>query len=130
MLVKVELMNMSSDPQYVSSSGWTSARLVNAEDATKCGGDGKALYDLEGKRVTAEMLQDVETRHTKNGACNYEYHTGTFDIPDGMALVQKHHLNICTRDKPVYQAWVVNQGSLKALYEQRAAEYTKLAAVL
>jgi len=127
MKIKVELMNMESDPGYVLSNGYTDAILVSAEDAARCGGDSDALFDLEGEQITVGMLEDVETRTAHTGALNYRTTTGVFDAPDGKVVVQKNYEDICTSDGVYSSAWVVEPQSLRSLYEERAAEYARLA---
>ena len=127
MKVRIELMHMWSKPGYRRSSGYTEAILVSAEDAARCGGDSDALFDLYGEAIAADMLEDIETRTTHVGALNYRIVTGVFDVPDNKVVVQKRCKDICTRDDVLYSAWVVKPNSLCALYEERGAEYTRLA---
>lgn len=128
MQVKIELMEMSSDPGYRPSSGATWALLVDADAAAQRGGDSGALYDLGGESIETEMLSDAETRHSKNGACNYRVVAGTFDVPDGKVVVQQKELDICTRDVIERCAWVVDPAnSLRELYTGRARENADLA---
>ena len=127
MKVKVELMNMDSDPGYVPSSGHTDAVLVSAEDAARCGGDSDALFDLGGDQITVEMLEDVEKRTARTGVLNYHTTTGVFDVTEGKVVVQKNYENICTSNGASYNAWIVEPQSLRKLYEKRAAAYKRLA---
>ena len=127
MKVAIKLMNMSSKPGYVPSSGWTEAILVTAEAAADCCGFTDALWELEGTNIKKDNLQDVKlTTHTQ-GVCHYRTISGSFDVPDGMAVVQNELISISTRDQVYRHSWVVAEESLVVLYRERSVMYEKLA---
>lgn len=119
-------MTMSSDPGYVPSSGWTEAILVSADAVADCAGEEEALWLIEGEKITPEDLEDVKVSTRRRGVCNYEYSKGIMKVPEGMAVVQKEMIDICTRDQVYRRAWIVNEESLVELYRQRAKRYKEL----
>lgn len=108
-MVTVKLMTMDSDHGYVPSYGYCEAFMFPVELVAKYEGN-EAIYMLcdehEGQEVTLDMLTDVQTQTWKSGACNYVERTGKLAVPDGMAVVQKQYVNICTRDDVDRWGWV------------------------
>ena len=126
-MIAIKLMTMGSEPGYVLSRGWTDARLVSADDAADCAGDEESLQSLEGPYITKDDLQDVKLSTQVQGVCHYQYTTGTFEVPVGMAVVQCEMIDVCTNNQVYSRAWIVNEESLSTLYQERAERYTELA---
>jgi hypothetical protein len=127
--VGVEHWRMHSDPGYRSSSGAADVHLVPEDDAASASGSNKALYDLAKRheRVDPEEFLDAEPVEWRRGVCNYKGVRGVLEVPEGLVAVQITYSNISTQDGPKYWAEVLNEGSLVALYKERARKYLRLA---
>lgn len=115
-MVTVELMTMDSKPGYHPSYGWTKAFLFPEELVEKYdGGDASYLLceENEGKPVTLDMLTDVRTESYTSGALQYLVRKGTFNVPEGMVVVQQHYADICTRNEVDQRGWVAKSEVVK-----------------
>lgn len=114
-MVTVELMTMDSKPGYHPSYGWTIAFLFPEELVAKYEGRD-ALYLLceenQGQPVTLDMLTDVKTEKT-SGVLRYLVRKGTFNVPEGMVVVQQHYADICTRSEVDQRGWVAKDENVK-----------------
>jgi len=125
--VAVTLMKMWSDPGYRPSTGWQVALLVEATVAADCAAEENALWELDGTEITADDLLDAKISEERSGVCTYSYTEGMYSVPAGKLVIQKSKEDICTNDEAHLNAWIVDEASLHALYEERAKRYKRLA---
>lgn len=128
MKVAIKLMEMSSDEGYKPSSGYKKAILAPAAEVAACADSQTCLWEIKGRAIRKEELEDLQVKDVRRGVCNYIFFTGTLDVPAGMVVVQKHFESICTDNQDYQSAEIVGAESLGSYYEELAVKYAELAA--